>query len=206
VLAFEAVPGGPLEPVSHLDADADSATFYRAILDLVQRYAPPLRERISTQDFTLIGPGEIAQGGIRPVVRRGWARLDDDRYALAIGDAWIVNDPLTAQDATLGSHTAFALAELITQARGPFDAEFCETTSARLWEHARHVVEWSNAFLAPAPPHVVALFGSAARDKRVADAFVSKFNDPVGMWSVLSSAEGVASFVADCVGSTVTRA
>jgi 2-polyprenyl-6-methoxyphenol hydroxylase-like FAD-dependent oxidoreductase len=198
VLAFEALPGGPLEPVSHIDADADPATFYRDVLHLVTRYAPTLREHIDTREFALIGPGEVAQGGIRPVVRRGWAKLDDGRCALAIGDAWIVNDPLAAQGANLGSHTAFALAELITQARGPFDVEFCRTTTARLWDHARHVVEWSNAFLAPPPPHVAALFGKAAEDKRVADAFVSKFNDPVAMWAILSTAEGVASFVADC--------
>jgi 2-polyprenyl-6-methoxyphenol hydroxylase-like FAD-dependent oxidoreductase len=206
VLAFEAVPGGPLEPVSHLDADADPATFYRAVLELVGRYAPALRERIDTREFALIGPGEVAQGGIRPVVRRGWATLDDGRCALAIGDAWIVNDPLTAQGANLGSHTAFALAELITQAHAPFDEEFCATTTARLWEHARHVVEWSNAFLAPPPPHVAALFGQAAQGKRVADAFVSKFNDPVAMWAILSTAEGVASFVADCLQETPSPA
>ena len=112
----------------------------------------------------------------------------------------------TAQGANLGSHTAFALAELITQAHAPFDEEFCRSTTARLWEHARHVVEWSNAFLAPAPPHVAALFGQAAQDKRVADAFVSKFNDPVAMWAILSTPEGVTSFVADCLQETQSPA
>ncbi|MFF2808819.1 styrene monooxygenase/indole monooxygenase family protein [Streptomyces sp. NPDC058000] len=198
VLAFEAVPGGPLEAVSHMDAEADPGAFHREVLDRVAAYAPSLRERIDTSDFSLIAPGEVAQGGITPVVRRGWARLGDGRCALAIGDAWITNDPLTAQGANLGSHTAFALAELISTARGPFDEGFCRSASARLWEHARHVVEWSNAFLAEPEPHVAALFGQAAEDRRIADAFVSAFRDPVAMWRTLSSAEGVASFVSDC--------
>ncbi|GAB1334049.1 alanine-phosphoribitol ligase [Streptomyces sp. E-15] len=198
VLAFEAVPGGPLEAVAHVDADADPAGFRRQVLDLVAAYAPTLRERVDTGAFTLTGPGELAQGAITPVVRRGWARLDDGTCALAIGDAWITNDPLTAQGANLGSHTAFTLADLITDAEGPFDEAFCRAASARLWEHARHVVEWSNAFLAPPPPHVAGLFGRAAADKRIADAFVSRFNDPVAMWRTLSSPEGVAAFVADC--------
>jgi 2-polyprenyl-6-methoxyphenol hydroxylase-like FAD-dependent oxidoreductase len=205
VLAFEAVPGGPLEAISRVDSDADPAAFHRGVLDLVAEYAPSLRERIDTREFSLIAPGELAQGGITPVVRRGWARLDDGTYALAIGDAWITNDPLTAQGANLGSHTAFALAELISTARGPFDGAFCRSASARLWDHARHVVEWSNAFLAEPAPHVAALFRQAAEDKRVADAFVSNFNDPVAMWRTLSDEEGVASFV-DACRSTAPRA
>jgi 2-polyprenyl-6-methoxyphenol hydroxylase-like FAD-dependent oxidoreductase len=197
VLAFEAVPGGPLEAVSHLDADADPERFYRDVLALVAEFAPELRERIDTARFALIAPGEVAQGGITPVVRHGWARLTAGTYALAIGDAWITNDPLTAQGANLGSWTAFALAELITTATGAFDDEFCRTVSERLWAHARHVVEWSTAFLAPPSPHVAGLFQKAAEDKRVADAFVNNFNEPIAMWRTLSSPDGVESFLAD---------
>lgn len=198
VLAFEAVPGGPLESPAHLDSAADPVGFHREVLRLVAEFAPSLRERIDTGRFGLIAPGELAQGGITPAVRRGWASLADGTCALAIGDAWITNDPLTAQGANLGSHTAFALADLITSATGPLDDGFCRDASARLWDHARHVVEWSNAFLAPPPPHVQGLFGRAAGDKRVADAFVSGFHDPVAMWEVLSSPDGVDSFVKSC--------
>jgi 2-polyprenyl-6-methoxyphenol hydroxylase-like FAD-dependent oxidoreductase len=200
VLAFEAVPGGPLEPPAHLDVDADPDAFHREVLRLVAEHAPSLRERVDTERFRLIAPGEVAQGAITPVVRRGWARLPDGTGALAIGDAWITNDPLTAQGANLGSHTAFALADLVASATGPLDADFCRDASERLWDHARHVVEWSNAFLGPPPPHVLELFGRAARDKRIADAFVSGFHDPVAMWAVLSTPEGVDAFVRTCTG------
>jgi 2-polyprenyl-6-methoxyphenol hydroxylase-like FAD-dependent oxidoreductase len=198
VLAFEAVPGGPLEAASRLDADADPGAFHRGVLELVAKYAPSLREQVDEQEFALIAPGEVTQGGIIPVVRRGWAPLADGRYAMAIGDAWITNDPLTAQGANLGSHTAFVLAEMIAAGSGQFDATFCESTSARLWDHARHVVEWSNAFLQPPPPHVEALFAAAAESKPVADTFVSTFNDPVAMWRMLSNEDTVRSFIDSC--------
>jgi 2-polyprenyl-6-methoxyphenol hydroxylase-like FAD-dependent oxidoreductase len=198
VLAFEAIPGGPLEAVSHMDADADPTAFQHEVLRLVAEYAPELRERVDGGEFTLIAPGEVAQGGITPAVRRGWARLDDGKCALAVGDAWITNDPLTAQGANLGSHTAFALADIVATAQGPFDEQFCRSASERLWNHARHVVEWSNAFLAEPPPHVAGLFQAAAEDKRVADAFVSNFNDPVGMWNMLSVPENVTDFISSC--------
>ncbi|WP_432042802.1 styrene monooxygenase/indole monooxygenase family protein [Streptomyces cadmiisoli] len=198
VLAVEAIPGGPLEPVCHLDARADPAAFHRALLELVATHTPRLRERIDTGEFSLTAPGELAQGALTPVVRRGWARLDDGTCALAVGDAWITNDPLTAQGANLGSHTAFALADLVAAHDGPFDEEFCRGASARLWEHARHVVEWSNAFLGEPPPHVRGLFARAAADRRVADAFVSGFGDPVSMWRTLSTPDGAAAFLARC--------
>jgi 2-polyprenyl-6-methoxyphenol hydroxylase-like FAD-dependent oxidoreductase len=196
VLAFEAVPSGPLEGVSHIDPTVNPPAFYREVVRLVTQYAPALRERINPRDLVLIGPGEVAQGGIRPVVRRGWAQVTKDRCAMAIGDAWITNDPLTAQGANLGSRSAFTLAELIATSEPPFDAEFCRAASARLWEYARYVVEWSNAFLRPPPPHVAELLLAAAEDKQVADAFVSTFNDPVAMWSTLRDEAGAAAFLA----------
>jgi hypothetical protein len=196
VLAVEAVPGGPLEAICHVDSETDSTKFYDDLLSLVAEHAPELRERIDTAEFGLIAPGEVAQGGITPVVRRGWAVVAEGRCALAIGDAWITNDPLTAQGANLGSRSAFTLADLITATDGPFDEEFCRAASERLWDHARHVVEWSNAFLASPAPHVVDIFRRAGEDKRVADAFVNNFHDPVAMWQTLSTPEGAGTFLA----------
>ncbi|MBB5938719.1 styrene monooxygenase/indole monooxygenase family protein [Streptomyces zagrosensis] len=207
VISFEAIPGGPLEAISHVDIASDPAAFHRNVLDLLAVHTPALRSRIDTTAFSLIAPGEVVQGAITPVVRQSWGRLDDGTCALAIGDAWITNDPLTAQGANLGSHTAFQLAALIADAaQGPLDEVFCRDASAQLWEHARHVVEWSNAFLAEPPPHVIALFQRAAVDKRVADAFISNFNDPVAMWRTLSTPDGVAAFVDNCAGAATSSA
>jgi hypothetical protein len=35
-------------------------------------------------------------------VRAGWAALPGGKYAMAMGDAWVVNDPVTGQGANLG--------------------------------------------------------------------------------------------------------
>ncbi|RDI68237.1 styrene monooxygenase/indole monooxygenase family protein [Nocardia pseudobrasiliensis] len=196
VLAFEAVPGGPLEAISHVDSDADPEGFHRDVLALLGEFTPRLRERIDARTFALIGPGEVAQGGVTPVVRRGWARLPDGKCAIAIGDAWITNDPLTAQGANLGSHTAFELADLIARTSDRYDERFCRAASEQLWVHARNVVEWSAAFLGPPPAHTVGLFEKAAEDKRIAEAFVNNFNDPVAQWRTLSSPMGTESFLA----------
>lgn len=195
ILAFEAVPGGPLEETAFLDADGDPVGYHRRILELLAVHAAEIRDTVDAEAFELAGPGEVAQGGVTPVVRRGHTQLADGTCALAVGDAWITNDPLTAQGANLGSWCAFALAGEIATTDGPLDAEFCHATSELLWEHAKQVVDWSTAFLAPPPPHVVRVLAGAAADRRVADAFVGNFGDPVAMWRSLRDPAGADLFL-----------
>lgn len=195
VLAFEALPGGPLAGLAELDAAADPAGFDRAVLAALGTWFPAVRDRVA-DDFGLLGPGELVQGGLVPVVRRGWARLTDQVGALAIGDAWITNDPLAAQGANLGSWTAFAAADAIAAHRGPYDEAFCRAASARFWPHASAVVGWSNAFLAELPPHGHDLLAAAAADPGVADAYANAFDDPELMWRTLSGPAAVAEFIA----------
>ncbi|RJQ79751.1 hypothetical protein D5S17_09975 [Pseudonocardiaceae bacterium YIM PH 21723] len=190
-LAVEAVPGGPLEVLTRFDVADDPSGFLRLYLKLIAHYAPELRERITTADFELIAPGELLQGGLTPVVRRGWATLPDGGQALAIGDAWITNDPLTGQGANLGSHQAFAVAEAIVA--GQLDAR---RISEQLWPHARSVVEWTNTYLGPMPRHIGQVFEAAAGDQHIADALLNKFHDPVAMWRTLRTADSVDEFLA----------
>ncbi|MCP3804857.1 monooxygenase [Allokutzneria sp. A3M-2-11 16] len=200
VLAVEAVPGGPLEPLCHMDATADPAAFHRAVLELLATHAPSLRERVDLREFALTAPGGLAQGGITPVVRHNWADLGEGTFALAIGDAWIVNDPLSAQGTGLASLTAFTLADAIASTLPPYDEMFCRAMSKQLWDGVSDAVNWSNAFLAPPPPHVLRLLAEAAGDKRVADAFVNNFNDPAAMWRAVSSPWGAESFLTETAG------
>jgi 2-polyprenyl-6-methoxyphenol hydroxylase-like FAD-dependent oxidoreductase len=187
-MVVEAIPGGPLEPLSHLDYDEAPAEFDRHLLELLTELAPPLRERIDAAEFGLARPVDLLQGAITPVVRRGWARLSGDRYAVALGDAWVLNDPIAGQGANLGSACAFALAELIS-AGGPFDEGFCRRAERELWRLAEPVVNWSNSALQPPPDNVLDIMRAATDDQRVAAAFIDNFNDPAAMWKVLGSAD-----------------
>lgn len=185
VLMIEAVPGGPLEPITRMRREDDPAGFDRAMLELLARYAPGVRERVEPGRFGLTRPVDLLQGAVTPVVRNGWARLADDRFAVAVGDAWVLNDPIVGQGANLGSRSAFLLADAIL-AGPPYDEAFCRAAHAAMWEAARPVVEWTNAFLQPPPPHATDLLAAAAREQQVADAFIDNFNDPATMWHVLS--------------------
>ncbi|MET7329955.1 styrene monooxygenase/indole monooxygenase family protein [Nonomuraea sp. NPDC005650] len=187
----EAVPGGPLEPISRLPA----AEVAGELAGLLAEHAPRLAERMG-EDFELLGEDDLLQGAITPVVREAVAELPSGRIALAVGDAWITNDPLTGQGANLGSACAWIAADAIA-AGGPYDAAFGRATAERMWEAAAPVTDWTNAFLRPPAAHVMALLLAATTRQDLADLILDLFSNPAYAWAVLSSPEEVARIVDD---------
>lgn len=189
---IEAIPGGPLAHLAELPVGRE---LDRAVLAAFAEHAPGLRDRIDEREFGLASPNDLLRGGVTPTVRTGWAALPDNGYAIAVGDAWVVNDPVTGQGANLASHSAFVLAEAITADGPPYDEAFCRKAEQRMWEVARPVTEWTNAFLEPPPPHAVEILAAAGEDQRVADAFIENFNDPVAQWNALATPEGAEAWL-----------
>ncbi|MGM1062182.1 styrene monooxygenase/indole monooxygenase family protein [Saccharothrix sp. Mg75] len=191
----EGVPGGPFEAVTRGDHRGDPHLVAKQVLGLITEHAPSLRERVDEREFQLVRPDDVLQGAVVPTVRRGWAELADGRFALAIGDAWITNDPLTAQGANLGSRQAFQVADALSEHTGPHDGEFCRQLSERLWSEARPVVDWTNTFLGQPPPQVLSLLTAAAEDQRVADAFIANLDRPDRMWHSIERPEDTERFI-----------
>ncbi|TYB58574.1 monooxygenase [Nonomuraea sp. PA05] len=189
-IIVEAVPGGPLEPITRLPWDEVAA----ALLPLLREHTPRLAEQVEPEAFELLGPTDLLQGAITPTVRRPVAELPSGRMALAVGDAYVTNDPLTGQGANLGSRCAWIVAEAIAGG-GPYDAAFCRTAAARMWEVGGPVTHWTNMFLQPPAEHVMRLMLAAGTRQDVADVMVGLFADPVYAWSLLSSPEAVARIV-----------
>lgn len=129
------------------------------------------------------------------MVRTQVAKLSTGRVALAIGDAWITNDPITGQGANLSSHCAWVTAEAIAGG-GPYGEEFGRSVAAEMWRVAGPVTEWSNAFLQPPAEHVLRLFAGAAVHRGLADRFVNLFSDPVAAWAVFSDPAQVDALLA----------
>jgi hypothetical protein len=129
------------------------------------------------------------------VVRRGYVPLEAGRYAVAIGDAHVQNDPVLGQGANAASHAAWVLGEAILGG-GPFDEAFCRRVEAAIWDFTRYVTEWTNAALQPPPAHAVAVFAAASQDKAIADQLVDNFAAPARNWAIFGSPEGAAAFLA----------
>jgi hypothetical protein len=198
-LLIEAIPGGPFDPLTRLRYEDDPAAFDAAVLAVVRDHAPDTYARTDPATFGLTRALDTLAGGFTPTARRGWAPLRGGRFALAAGDAHITHDPLAGQGANAASRAAWSLGELlVARARGGdrFDEAFCADAEAHLWEDARSVTEWSNAFLQPPPPHAIALFVAAAQNQAIANAFADNFNHPKKQWAVLSSPDATAAFIA----------
>jgi 2-polyprenyl-6-methoxyphenol hydroxylase-like FAD-dependent oxidoreductase len=195
-ILVEAVPGGPLDHLTRIDNATDvesaAAVLYRGI----EEFAPRLAGRIDPQTFGLLGPLDVLSGAITPAVRRGRAQLPDGRVALAIGDAWVVNDPITGQGANIGSHCAWHMAAALTRC-SRVDNSFAERLEDELWSFAGPVTGWTNAFLRPPPPHVLDVLAAATAHQSIADAFAQGFADPVRLASQLATPNAAAAFVHD---------
>jgi Styrene monooxygenase A putative substrate binding domain len=191
----EAIPGGPLEAITELAYVSSPERFAAAMSAIVREHAPTVHARISPASFRLTGPLDVFQGAITPTVRRGSCELGGGRFAVALGDAWVVNDPIAGQGANLGSACAERLAELIVEQRR-YDDAFCAVVDRELWAIAEPVCWWSNSMLTPAPAHVAAVLEAASKDQAVADAFIANFAAPAAMHAALCTEQAARTFLA----------
>jgi 2-polyprenyl-6-methoxyphenol hydroxylase-like FAD-dependent oxidoreductase len=193
-MLIEAVPGAALDVVTQMRYEDDPRKFEATVLDLLREYAPIIYDRVNPQEFGLTRPLDLLQGAITPTVRRGYARLDNGAFVVAIGDVHVLNDPLLGQGANSASRSAWTLGHAIL-ADGPFDEQFCRDVEQRIWDHACYPTEWTNAALQPPPPHAIDVFVAATQNKAIADQIIDNFNAPQRNWAIFSSPEGAESFL-----------
>jgi 2-polyprenyl-6-methoxyphenol hydroxylase-like FAD-dependent oxidoreductase len=191
---FEAIPGGPLEPLVRWSYERDPAGFNQEVLRVLREHFPSVHARVTPKEFGVIGPLDIVQGALRPCVRRPYAALPNGRWAVAIGDAHATHDPAAAQGVNAASASAFILGELIREG-GIFDERFCRRAEARLWAYVGDVTAWALAFLEAPPPHIRDLMAAAAGNQPLADQFASFWDYPHRAWDAWSTPEITAALV-----------
>jgi 2-polyprenyl-6-methoxyphenol hydroxylase-like FAD-dependent oxidoreductase len=190
----EALPGGPLAPLVETRYEDDPQAFESLVLRLLRDHAPNVFERVTVPAFHLTGPLDLFQGALTPTVRRSSCELITGTFAVAVGDAWIVNDPITGQGANLGSACAAELASVIVEHQ-TYDAQFCQEVDRRMWAIADPVCRFTNAFLEPPPPHVLQILLAATESQRVADAFTTNFGNAAAMCDAIATEDGAARFL-----------
>jgi hypothetical protein len=193
-LGIEAAPGGMFEACAKMRYEDDPAAFNAALLELLREHVPHMYERIDPEQFGLTRPLDLLQGGVTPGVRQGYARLANGKYALAIGDAHVLNDPITGQGANTASRMAWLIGDAICNSAF-FDEIFCRQVEQRVWEYAGPIAKWSNTMLQPPEPHMIELMVAAAHLQPVADTFAGFFEQPHMAWHLLSSQEATSAFL-----------
>jgi 2-polyprenyl-6-methoxyphenol hydroxylase-like FAD-dependent oxidoreductase len=197
-LLFEAIPGGELEALVELDPEIGLPEFDAAALAAIEQHFPMLRERIDVSTFTLQGPSDIVRGALTPIVREDWTPLGDGRFAVSLGDAHCVVDPVNGQGANIASYAAWALGDAILTDYA-FDERFCQRVANDREPFVLGAFDWTNAVLNP-PPHLLDLIGAMSQDKPICDAYTQNFNHPDRQWDALASAERTAAFIARHAG------
>ncbi len=194
VIYIQIIRGGAFEVLRHMRYEDDPRGFNAAVLGLMREYAPATYARIDPSTFELARPLDLAHAAITPTVRRGYVQLRNGRFAVALGDAHVLLDPITGQGANTASHAAWVLGEAIRDS-ATFDEAFCRRVEQQIWSYARPVAEACNARLRPPTAHVAELMVAAAHHKPIADAYANGFNRPDAFWEILSSPERTAAFL-----------
>jgi len=114
---------------------------------------------------------------VTPVVREPVGQLPSGRLVLGIGDAVVVNDPLTAPGANSCALAADAYLEAI-RAHGdaPYDRAFMEKTFYDFWnKDMRFITEWNNKLLGGTPEYVVRVLAAANEAPEISHRWVNGY-------------------------------
>src|SRR5206468_1999457 len=98
---------------------------------------------------------------------------------LGMADVVVTNDPITAQGSNSASKCAASYLEsIIHNGDGEFCQQWMQRTFDTFWATAAPVTRWTNAMLAPHPPHMLRILGAASRYPQIANRFAEAFNNP----------------------------
>jgi 2-polyprenyl-6-methoxyphenol hydroxylase-like FAD-dependent oxidoreductase len=193
-LLFEAVPGADLDALADIRHADDPAAYDRFVLDKLRTHFPMAAERVDEGAFALWSERDLLQGALTPIVREDYARLANGRYALAMGDAHTVVDPMMGQGANSASYSAWTIGEAIVSDH-VYDERFCRRVARRREGFVHGVSDWTNLMLNP-PEHVQEFLGAIAQDKALCDEFTSNFNDPEKQVDILGTPERTRAYLA----------
>jgi 2-polyprenyl-6-methoxyphenol hydroxylase-like FAD-dependent oxidoreductase len=193
-LLFENIPGGDLEVLADISYEDDPARFHRVALEQLEQHYPMCFERVDQSSFELQGPADLLQGALTPIVREDYVRLSSGTYALAMGDAHCLVDPVNGQGANSGSYSASVIGRAILEDYA-LDERFCRRVAREREAFVHGVSDWTNMILNP-EPHVVELLGAMSQSKPLCDAYTRNFNHPDRQWDALATPQRTAAFIA----------
>ncbi|MEV7780169.1 styrene monooxygenase/indole monooxygenase family protein [Kitasatospora sp. NPDC088351] len=195
ILLWEALPGGPLDCFA--DRPSPVAQLAR-IRELLHTYLPWEAELWAAAEPTDAGAG--LYGAVTPTVRRPVARLDGgagEVHVLGLGDALVVNDPITGQGANSAARAADAYLRAITEhGDASFTPAWMRDTFERFWrQHARHTVDFTATMLT-VPDHLQGVFAAAAQHDDVARRLANTYAEPSDHAAWLAAPESTEAYLA----------
>ncbi|MCC5971546.1 MAG: FAD-binding oxidoreductase [Pararhodobacter sp.] len=174
MMVFEGVPGGPMDCWNDIKSPDQHLAKSKEILDTFLPW-----EAARCRDVELTDDNGILAGRFPPTVRKPVATLPSGALVLGLGDAVCLNDPITGQGSNNAAKAARVyLNRILDHGDRPFDAAWMQGTFDAYWDYAQWVVGWTNAMLAPPPPHVLEIMGNAGAIPKLAHRMANGFDDP----------------------------
>lgn len=174
IMVFEGIPGGPMDCWKDVKSPEEHLAKSKWILDT---FLPWEADR--NRNATLTDDNGILSGSFAPTVRKPIGRLPSGAIVLGMADAVCLNDPITGQGSNNASKAAKAYMDaILAHGDKPYDAAFMQSTFDSYWAYAQWVVGWTNALLAPPPPHVLQIMGAAQVFPVLSKRIANGFNDP----------------------------
>ncbi|WP_166970045.1 flavin reductase [Brevibacterium atlanticum] len=190
MLVFEAVPGSELDV---WDDVSDPDEHLQRTRDVLRQHFPDEFARLG--ECELSDRGATLRGRITPTVKHPVGTLPSGATVMGIGDAVILNDPITGQGsnnaALAAAHCTDAIIRRI-RSGAMFDDEWKQQTFEGYWRSwGKWSTTWTNSLLGGLRNHQLELFSAAATHPSLAASLVAGFDDPRTLfpwWSDVSEA------------------
>lgn len=174
IMVFEGVPGGPLDCWRDLKSPAEHLAASKRFLDT---YLPWEGARAAKVELT--DAKGILAGAFAPTIRKPVMTLPSGKLVFGLGDAVVVNDPVTGQGSNNATKAAKVyLDAILAHGDAPYTRAWMDQTFERYWDYAKWVVQWTNSLLLPPPPHILQVLGAAQQSPGLAGLIANGFNHP----------------------------
>lgn len=193
MMVFEGIPGGPMDCWAEVKTPAQHLARSKEILETFLPW-----EAARCADIRLTDDNGILAGRFAPTVRKPVATLPSGARVLGLGDAVCLNDPITGQGSNNAAKAArIYLKRILDHGDRPFDAAWMQGTFDAYWDYAQWVVGWTNALLAPPPPHVLEILGTAGAIPALARRIANGFDDPRDFFPWFADPDAASAYLAD---------
>lgn len=193
IMVFEGLPGGPMDCWKGIASPQEHLAVSKNILET---FLPWEAER--TKNAELTDANGILAGTFAPTIRKPVLRLPSGQLVLGLGDAVVVNDPITGQGSN-NATKAFRvyLDAILSRGDQPYTEDWMNQTFETFWRYGQDVVAWTNSMLLPPPPHLLNLLGAAGQCPPIAKAIVNGFNNPPDFFPWWAEPAACERFVAE---------
>lgn len=175
MMVFEGVVGGPMDCWSDVTTPQDQL---ERSLEILHEYFPHESENFAGASLT--DEGATLLGRITPTVRSAVGQLANGGLVFGVGDAVVLNDPLTGQGSNNATMAArYYLDAILRRGNESFDQAWMDRTFDEFWRGwGQWAVAWTNDMLKPRREHQLAIFSDAVEHPALAASVVNGFDDP----------------------------